>query len=649
MSQASAKNRALIAVAGAVAAGLIAVLLWPTTSAEPAAAPPKPPPPTPNTPAPTRPTVRAACAFKVGDQLAFDVRERRQWRLDLAQDAVNPLPIDLAGVKVPTRQQGVALLRWRLDMRAVKVDGKATIFVAAVSRPTLAGPSGPVGFGPERMTVPMLVRLGSRCDVESMARSTALDPQTGRAQQTLVARLSFRLPQDVEQRSYTELERDAVGVHELAYEVVAGREPRLRRTPAGTTELYMFDSRPGSATLDSVGHTTIVPGDRGWFASARRKRSRRFVDGATYAVVQDELHAEPIKPGQLSAVVEDTLQGWVWGDLFALRGATLEGDKDGAVPGLAGMPVATVRRMLHARLAEAALDPTASIDLARDWLRANPALIAEWVQSLRDSEGADPSTSLLLLGLRLTNDPEHQRVLTGLVNDVSQPVAVRAGAMLSLASARLFEESAIDTWRTLAVSKASAASVDGKMARAATAVLGHLARQQRAGRPAVSERATNIVRDLMSLAARGDRIVATLAGIGNAGDDTLTPLLVPRSRDDDAQIRSAAARATGKLHPRSSLAVLDGWIGTEPQPNVQNALAEATATTIALNATDQQALRSVRGPAIKALGLALANGHPWAREALEARQEAEHRADDPNPSVQAEITALLQRHPQPEL
>ena len=634
---------AAVAFAAAAVLAIVAVQWW---QGRPEHGPEKPEKSAPEQvvkTAPTAPTMRGECTFQVGDQLAFDVTERRRWRIDLGCDAAGPLPVNLAGVPLKSRVEGEASLRWRVDMRAVSIVEGGTPFVATVSRPTVATARGPQPMGPPRMTVPFLVRVGKRCDVESMARPATLDNRSARAQQSLLQRLSYRLPKSG-QRRYTEAERDPIGVHRWDYTVLPGEVARLRRVPTSTIEQYMFDSREGSQEVQSSGRSVVVPGDRGWFASLSVDLQRRFVDGSPYAWTHDNLQARPTAPVEIAGDYHDTINGWIWGDLLAMRAAVLEDDPAGGMTGLGGMPLSTLRRMLHELLSDAALDATAGIDLARDWARANADAVRDLVESLRENGDGDQTAPLMLLALRLTNNDAMQRVLNGLVIDPSQPVQARAGAMLAMACSRLLENEAIDEWRKMAVSAASSTSVPGKMARAATAAMGHAAWLQRPIKPSLSQRIADILRDLLASATHEEAMVTAMTGIGNAGDDTLAELLVGRHRTGDPQVRSALARATARMHPQSAAAVLEDWAATEPDDGVKMALAEAAATQVAHHRGDPEALRSIAGPPITLLGAALEKGAVWASGALKERLAAEEVAKSPNPSIVGEIRAVLARY-----
>ena len=336
----SARNRfpgTVIAVIGVIGVVVLIGTQWwqeqpqPTTSN---IAPIKPTEPS-DVPLVKRPSsngLRAACRFEVGDTFAYDISERSSWRIDLAQDADSPFAVNLAGVAIKTRQQGRAHLRWRLDMRAVEVPSEGgAIFVATVSQPTITSNNVPMNIGPQRMTVPMLIRIGKRCDVQSMARGQTVQPEAGRAQQALVARLTWRLPPAADSMSYKEVEHDAIGVHSYDYKVGTQSPPRLLRTQTATSELYMFDSRGGSATVRARGSCNVEVGDSGWFDAFRCNHARTFVDNTPYARVHSILTATPIKPDKLTIKVKDTVTGWVWGDLFAVRAALSE-----AAAGLAG-------------------------------------------------------------------------------------------------------------------------------------------------------------------------------------------------------------------------------------------------------------------------------------------------------------------------
>jgi len=637
---------AVIVIVATAIIAVAAVATW-RWMATPEAPEPEAPPPAARTAAPPepRPAFKSRCSFEVGDKVGVAVRQRLRWTLDLGRDLSAPRPATVRPVKLAVRTTTTRAVRWRLDLRAIKKDDDgSTVFAARVSRPVRDEPGLPP-LGPAGLDRPFLLRIGARCDVLDTARRPDVSSEVARIRQGMLADLSWRLPPAPGERTYDERQRDMRGDIEFAYATLDTDDgARLQRRVRAVASTYTFDpGHPTAQTITARGPgMAISVGDVGWFEALRREETLDYAEGGVgYGRLEVVLNAVVGESLDVPLQVRDTVQGWVWGDLFAVRAAMIEPSAT-APPAMRDMPVAPLLADLRRFGAVAWLDPTAEVAYARDWCRANIDTLGELVNALRGEDGVEKRLRpVLLMGLRLAGIPQADHVLAGLIVDASIAPDVRIGAGLLLASSPDLSEPVIDRLRDLAVASAPAHSVDGRVGAAATALLGHVARSQRAHNPGRAERARVIVQDRLTAGEGDARMIAALAGIENTGDDAMAGLLTGMHRNPGIDVRIAVARAVRAMNPMTTREMVGQWMPFERHPDVRRALARSLVAQIIAHRASPVALRAVEATAFDGIANLAREGAPLARPALRARLAAEQGAEDANRSVVERLQTLL--------
>ncbi|GEM_PF-2995863 len=651
-------NAKLTGLAIAVVAALAVIGITIVRHADPAQTGPSdlevPPTPEAERASPAKPRtapLRATCSFKAGQRFAFEMRDQRTWTVDVGQDPASPYPPSTGGVAATVRLGESGTIRWRLDLAVIELrPDKTAVFAASVTQPRFHNGHSERRLGPGPVTTPFLVRIGKRCDVLDVARRSGGSMAAAYWQHRLLAQLSWRLPAQPGKDIYEEVQRNATGVYDARYTVLRGEQHTvIDRQVTNVRELYPFDpGHPGAASVAVSGPgISVLPGERGWFVQMRRNETITWLDGGVpYARVTTRSFAHEVPPSAAPVPkIGDTIDGWSWGDLFAIRSVILDGDASERWQSLA---VDSLQRQITALLVDAPVDPAAAVDLARDWVRGGRDHLPILVETLRADDGMTQAESaVILLGLALSSHPPAQNLLGGLLVDPTIGVAHRIRAAFALGGSAQIGEATVDRLVTLARPGAAPSSPAGKMERAAVAVLGHIGRRQRIHDPLIAQRAMNLVRDRYSTASAGDQLVTVFAGLENAGDDTFAPNLKDAHRGGDAHVRAALARSLRRVNPMVAHHVWDQWIDAERDPRVRRAIADALISQILIFRDETTALRSLRGAAIRIVAEQLGKGHPRARAALVIRRDAESRTKSGNPSVVGELETLLRRFPEP--
>lgn len=595
-----------------------------------------------------------ACAFEVGDALAYDLR------LDV-RSKFNGQGVELPGMPgqaMPSQSYNLNY-RARLEMRVIEASAAGWLLAARIEdneQSLNSQVADTMGAGYE---TPFLFRMDSRCMIQGLGLSKTVDEQTRMAHQNMLLLAESVMPADTSANTWTEEQLDDTGIYQAKYTVVGpaserAQAPMPEDIPTQVLkvrEVYK-DVRP---VIDTAKATVKILASRDEFsfvASGRWLSRAKIHLQIEYHVAEKSLLSKQV---DLALARTDSQGGDAWAkaiaqsdyrfwDRLQLTAGGLEPppsvrkgrayDDVPPIPGLAERSMASVmdefRRLVQS--GEGRSIYRAQM-LLLQYLRLHPEAADLLLAELRKKEMSESERAHAFLGLEMAGTKEARKVLETALGDTEMSWADRARAAAALSDIPEPDVAVVQTltdasrWENTPIDDHSARELQNT----ALLSLGHLAEVAGKDHPDLAEMVRLELSNRFESTADPNALAAVVGAAGNAKDPALWPQVQKELGNQSAHVREMAAKAAVKIGAPDVWVSLLDQLRNEGDSRVRAKIVyalieagavppEAVSTLGGLLATEEHV--DVRLMIVRLLGQAAAND-PAAMAILIARLESE--------------------------
>lgn len=511
-----------------------------------------------------------ACAFEVGDALAYDLTLNVRSKFNGSAVELPGLP----GQAMPSQSYDLGY-RSRLELRVLE-EGEAGWLIAAriedneQSLNAQAAPS--MGEGYEK---PFLFRMDARCMLQGLGLSKSVDEQTRMAHQNVLLLTEAVMPEDLASNSWTEEQLDDTGIYQASYKVVG---PAAERAQAPmpvdiptqvlkVRELYK-DIRP---IVDSAKATVKILSSRDEFsfvASGKWLSRAKVHLQLEYFIAGKSVVSKQVDLG-LSRTESSGGDGWAKGiersdynfwDRLQLTAGGLEPppsvrkgrayDDIPPIPGLAERSMASVmdefRRLVQSGDGRSIY--RAQMILLQ-YLRLHPEAADLLLAELRKKDMSETERAHAFLGLEMAGTKEARKVLETALADTDMSWADRSRAVAALSDIPEPDEAVVQTLTDASRWENTPVDDDNlrELQNTALLSLGHLAETAGKDHPELAEMVRQELSNRFQATADPNAMGAIVGAAGNAKDAALWPDVKSQLGSPSPHVRQMAADAAVKI------------------------------------------------------------------------------------------------------
>jgi HEAT repeat protein len=608
-----------------------------------------------------------ACAFEVGDALAYDLTLNVRSKFNGSEVDLPGLP----GQAMPSQSYDLGY-RSRLEMRVLEKGEAGWLIAARIEDNEQSLNSQAAASMGEGYEKPFLFRMDSRCMLQGLGLSKSVDEQTRMAHQNVLLLAESVMPEDSAANRWTEEQLDDTGIYQASYQVVG---PAAERAQAPmpldiptqilkVRELYK-DIRP---IIDSAKATVKILSSRDEFSfvSSGKWLSRAkvhlqieyFIAGKSVVSKQVDLGLSRTESSGgdawAKAIPQSEYNFW---DRMQLTAGGLEPppsvrkgrayDDIPPIPGLAERSMASVmdefRRLVQSGDGRSIY--RAQMILLQ-YLRLHPEAADLLLAELRKKEMSEAERAHAFLGLEMAGTKEARKVLETALGDTDMSWADRSRAAAALSDIPDPDAAVVQTLTD--ASRWENTPIDDhnlrELQNTALLSLGHLAETAGKDHPELAEMVRLELSNRFQATADPNALAAVVGAAGNAKDPALWPDVKTQLTHASPHVRQMAANAAVKIGaPDLWVSLLDQLRG-EDDSRVRAKIVyslmeagavppEAVATLGSLLANEQHV--DVRLMIVRLLGQ-VAGSNPAAMAILVARLDTET-----SPPVMVELGKYL--------
>ncbi len=511
-----------------------------------------------------------ACAFEVGDALAYDLTLN-------VRSKFNGTAVDLPGLPgqaMPSQSYDLGY-RSRLELRVLEKGAAGWLIAARIEDNTQSLNSQAAPSMGEGYEEPFLFRMDGRCMLQGLGLSKSVDEQTRMAHQNVLLLAEAVMPEDAASNSWTEEQLDDTGIYQASYKVVGPAAERAQAPMPSdiptqvlkVRELYK-DVRP---IIDSAKATVKILSSRDEFsfvASGKWLSRAKVHLQIEYIIANKSVVSKQVDLG-LSRTESSGGDGWAkaiqrsefrfW-DRLELTAGGLEPppsvrkgrayDDIPPIPGLAERSMASVmdefRRLVQS--GEGRSIYRAQMILLQ-YLRLHPEAADLLLAELRKAELSDTERAHAFLALEMAGTKEARKVLETALGDTDMSWGDRSRAAAALSDIPEPDEAVV---RTLTdASRWENTPIDDhnqrELQNTALLSLGHLAQTAGEEHPELAEMVRLELSNRFQATADPNAMAAIVGAAGNAGDPALWPEVKAQLSSPSPHVRQMAANAAVKI------------------------------------------------------------------------------------------------------
>ncbi|MEZ4265094.1 MAG: HEAT repeat domain-containing protein [Myxococcota bacterium] len=511
-----------------------------------------------------------ACAFEVGDALAYDVSLN-------VRSKFNGMAVELPGVPgqaMPSQAYDLGY-RARLEMRVLQQGEGGWLIAARIEDNTQSLNSQVAQSMGEGYELPFLFRMDSRCMLQGLGLSKSVDEQTRMAHQNILLLSEAVMPVDSAANSWSEEQLDDTGIYQASYKVVGPAAERAQApmpVDIPTQILKVRDAYKDIRPIIDTGKATVkilASRDEFSFVSSGKWLSRAKIHlQLEYYVADKSVVSKQIDLG-LQRTESSGGDGWAkqipqseyrfW-DRMQLTAGGLEPppsvrkgrayDDVPPIPGLAERSMASVmdefRRLIQSGDGRSIY--RAQMILLQ-YLRLHPEAADLLLAELRKKEMTEAERAHAFLGLEMAGTKEARTVLETALGDTEMSWGDRARAAAALSDIPDPDAAVVQTLTD--ASRWENTPIDDhelrELQNTALLSLGHLAESAGKDHPELAEMVRLELSNRFQATADPNALAAVVGAAGNSKDPALLPEVKAQLSNPSPHVRQMAANAAVKI------------------------------------------------------------------------------------------------------
>ena len=359
-------------------------------------------------------------------------------------------------------------------------------------------------------------------------------------------------------------EPSAAGVYEAAY--VRTSSSQIRKTKQGyvASTAASADSKPGIASNESI----RIEAQQDWISGMTVDETFESRDPSGLAMEVSN-HATLVARAMSPAMAATAADSWSF-----VAMAMPDVADQGKVPGLVLSPEEAEKQLRAGITTLDATDEGRSLQVHRlsELLLIDGALPFVLLETMREQDLTDRTRADLYLALELAGSPQAQAALTSVFTD---PTWSQIDGMRAIVALRDVTNPTEDTLAALRTAALTGQASDDYIGGTAALALGSLGSSLNASNdPNYASLRADLSYGAFSASDPHQRAVFIRA-LGNTGDPSLQPEIVPLLDDPSPLVRGAAAETLGRLGSNEVANELVGHFDQETSSEVRGAIAGA--------------------------------------------------------------------------